>query len=215
MRRLALLPLLALAVTACDSSPGPDETDGFVYGRSVVHMNYEGRLESGDVFDEGDSLFFDLSRVIPGFRDGMIGMAAGESRTFDVSPEDGYGESGVRGPDGTFVIPPDATLTFEVDVIEVFPDDTVADNSQTVVVDYEGRLADGTVFDEGTSAALTLNRVIPGFRNGVVGMTVGETRTFDVPPEEAYGEDGVVRGGDVVIPPNATLTFEVTLRDVN
>lgn len=215
MRRLLLLPLLALAVAACDSSPGPDETDGFVYGRSVVQMNYEGRLASGSVFDDGDDVFFDLSRVIPGFRDGMIGMAAGESRTFDVAPEDAYGSAGVRDADGNVVIPSNATLTFEVDVIEVYPDKTVADNSQTVVVDYEGRIEDGTVFDQGTSAPLSLSRLIPGFRPGVVGMTVGQTRTFDVAPEDAYGEAGVVRNGQVIIPPNETLTFEVTLRDVD
>ena len=98
-------------------------------------------------------------------------------------------------------------------------DDTpdVASAGSTVTVAYEGRLADGSVFDQNDRATFTLNeRVIPGFRNGIVGMRVGETKTFDVAPEDGYGEDGVTNPntGEVIIPPNATLTFEVTLLGV-
>jgi FKBP-type peptidyl-prolyl cis-trans isomerase len=92
----------------------------------------------------------------------------------------------------------------------------VALANSTVTVAYEGRLEDGTVFDSSDGASFSLTRVIPGFRDGIVGMRVGETRTFSIPPEEAYGEDGVVNPntGEVIIPPNATLTFEVTLLGV-
>ena len=85
----------------------------------------------------------------------------------------------------------------------------VADAGSTVTVAYVGRLADGTVFDQSTRATFSLRDVIPGFRRGVVGMTVGETRTITVPPEEGYGS--VPRPG---IPANSTLVFEVTLLDV-
>lgn len=87
----------------------------------------------------------------------------------------------------------------------------VARADSTVTVAYEGRLEDGRVFDESASATFSLQRVIPGFRTGVVGMRVGETRTFSVPPEQGYGNnppDGSI------IPPGATLIFEVTLLDV-
>lgn len=82
---------------------------------------------------------------------------------------------------------------------------TVGPNS-TVIVAYEGRLEDGTVFDQSSRATLSLRRVIPGFRDGMIGMSEGETRIFSIPPEQGYGNQQVGP-----IPPNSTLIFEVTL----
>lgn len=67
-----------------------------------------------------------------------------------------------------------------------------AKNGDTVKVHYTGKFKDGTVFDssEGRDPLqfeIGSRSVIPGFESGVVGMTVGETKTFDVPPEEGYG----------------------------
>lgn len=90
-------------------------------------------------------------------------------------------------------------------------DDGVAGTSSTVTVAYEGRLEDGTVFDQSESATFSLTRVIPGFREGIVGMRVGETKTFSVAPEDGYGQNPPPNSG---IPPNATLIFEVTLLGV-
>lgn len=87
-------------------------------------------------------------------------------------------------------------------------------NGQTAVVDYVGRLENGTEFDasknhgDGTFAfPLGAGRVIRGWDEGVLGMKVGESRTLTVPSELAYGPNGVPG----VIPPNATLIFQVTL----
>lgn len=82
--------------------------------------------------------------------------------------------------------------------------------SSTVVVDYVGRLEDGTVFDEGERVEFPLQAVVPGFRDGIVGMQEGEEKTIVVPPEAGYGARGVPGS----IPPNATLTFDVMLREV-
>lgn len=90
-------------------------------------------------------------------------------------------------------------------------DDRVAAAGDAVAVSYVGTLEDGTVFDQSPRATFSLQRVIPGFRDGIVGMRVGEQKTIVIPPEQAYGEAGVVRNGVVVIPPNATLTFDVEL----
>jgi len=62
----------------------------------------------------------------------------------------------------------------------------------SVKVRYEGRLADGTVFDASTEDRplhfiLGRKEVIPGFEEAVVGMFQGETRTVIIPPEKAYG----------------------------
>jgi FKBP-type peptidyl-prolyl cis-trans isomerase len=86
-------------------------------------------------------------------------------------------------------------------------------NGQTAVVDYVGKLTDGTIFDasarHGRSFEFPLGAgmVIKGWDQGVLGMKVGETRVLTIPPELGYGASGA--GG--VIPPNATLVFEVTL----
>ncbi len=89
--------------------------------------------------------------------------------------------------------------------------DAVATQASTVVVDYRGTLADGTVFDEAEGARFALSDVIDGFRTGIDGMRVGETKTLIVPPEQGYGATGAPPD----IPPNATLTFVVTLRGVS
>ena len=92
----------------------------------------------------------------------------------------------------------------------------IAETGKRVSVHYEGRLVDGEVFDasrpRGQAFSFTIGagQVIGGWEQGVAGMKVGETRRLTIPPELGYGEAGA---GDV-IPPNATLVFEIELLDV-
>ncbi|PJK06342.1 peptidylprolyl isomerase [Lysobacteraceae bacterium NML95-0200] len=85
---------------------------------------------------------------------------------------------------------------------------------QQVRVHYEGRLLDGKVFDSsyqrGTPAEFALNRVIPGWTEGVGLMAPGAKYRFWIPAELAYGE----RGSPPNIGPNETLVFDVELLDV-
>jgi FKBP-type peptidyl-prolyl cis-trans isomerase FkpA len=83
-----------------------------------------------------------------------------------------------------------------------------------VRVHYRGTLADGKEFDSshkrGQPAEFALNRVIPCWTEGVQKMKVGGKAMLTCPPGIAYGE----RGAGGVIPPNATLQFEVELLGV-
>ena len=95
-------------------------------------------------------------------------------------------------------------------------DGATAAAGQTVSVHYTGWLVDGTKFDSSRDRndpfrfPLGGGRVIRGWDEGVQGMQVGGTRKLTLPPHLGYGAAGA--GG--VIPPNATLVFEVELLEI-
>lgn len=84
----------------------------------------------------------------------------------------------------------------------------------TVRVHYRGTLPNGSEFDSsyqrGEPAAFPLNRVIPCWTEGLQRMKIGGKARLTCPPQIAYGS----RGAGGVIPPNATLHFEVELLDI-
>jgi peptidylprolyl isomerase len=212
----------------------------------VVQIHYEGKLADGGVFDSSyereEPIAFSLGRglVIPGWDEGIGLLSVGSKAKLIVPPELAYGESGAAG-----VIPPNATLYFEVELVDILPGSPEAPNQvadkdfsttdsglkyfeletgsgetpepgQLVAVHYTGWLEDGTKFDSSLDWGQPFifpvgeQMVIPGWDEGVATMKVGEKRQLVIPPELAYGEEGI--GG--VIPPNATLIFEVELIDI-
>lgn len=92
---------------------------------------------------------------------------------------------------------------------------TAAEKGKTVSVHYTGWLTTGEKFDSSVDRGepfefrLGAGEVIPGWDEGVQGMKVGEKRRLEIPPDQAYGPQGVGP-----IPPNSTLIFEVELLEV-
>ena len=102
--------------------------------------------------------------------------------------------------------------------IEVLQEGTgeVSKTGDALTVNYTGTLTDGTQFDSSIGRApfsftLGQNRVIQGWEQGMLNMKVGEKRRLTIPSSLGYGSSGA--GG--VIPPNATLIFEVELLKIN
>ena len=95
-------------------------------------------------------------------------------------------------------------------------DGATAASGQTVSVHYTGWLTDGSKFDSSLDRnqpfqfSLGRGQVIKGWDEGVEGMQIGGKRKLTIPPQLAYGAAGA--GG--VIPPNATIIFEVELLEI-
>ena len=103
----------------------------------------------------------------------------------------------------------------QIEEIKLGDGDSAA-SGQFVSVHYTGWLTDGTKFDsskdrnEPFEVPLGQRNVIAGWDEGVQGMRGGGVRKLTIPPQLGYG----ARGAGGVIPPNATLVFEVELLDI-
>ena len=142
---IVLLVLFALVLGACGSESGgagsteepacpegtQEVTEGLTYEElecgdgdeaksgDTVSVHYTGKLEDGTEFDSSVgrapfSFTIGTGGVIEGWEQGVPGMRVGGRRELTIAPELGYGDSGAGG-----VIPPGATLIFEIELLEI------------------------------------------------------------------------------------------------
>ncbi len=209
-------------------------------------IHFRGSLEDGQVFestyerDEPIVVQVGAGQLpIQGWDDGMIGMREGGKRKLIIPPNLAFGDQGVEG-----FIPGGENIQMDIELVSIMKppapwdyDETALEamesglqyyvheggNGETpetgdmVSVHYSGYLQDGTMFDSSTLRdqpfvfQVGQGQVIPGWDEGLLDMSVGEKRTLVIPPELGYGEQGAGQ----VIPPNATIIFDVELLDIN
>jgi FKBP-type peptidyl-prolyl cis-trans isomerase len=91
-----------------------------------------------------------------------------------------------------------------------------ASNGDSLMVHYDGKLADGTRFDSSYErnqplrVTLGRNQVVKGFETGLQGLCVGEVRMLTIPPHLGYGD----RGAGGAIPGGATIKFKVEVVEI-
>lgn len=197
--------------------------------------------ESGEQFDSSldrgrpETFPLEPGGLIEGFTRGLMGAKVGTKRRIEIPSALAYGPEGAPP-----VIPGNADLVFEVEILEFTNPREIStawlreeqrDNGLTIRIIKEGLadaqpvpedavatlhtmgvLEDGSkfdsTFDQGSPALVPLDQVtIEGWKLGIIGMKPGEVRQVVVPPSLAFGEEGQLP----VIPPNATLTFEIEL----
>jgi len=190
--------------------------------------------------DNGTPVTFQIGSsdvVFPGWVEGATGMKVGGKRLVIVPPDLGLGDQALGA------IPANATLVLEIELTEAseprlpaevdesdytttesglkYYDLVVGDGEspaegQVVMVHYTGWLEDGTQFDSSIdsgqpfSFTIGAGQVIPGWDEGVATMKVGGKRQLVIPAELGDGESGA---GEL-IPPGATLIFEVELLEI-
>ena len=105
------------------TGPSPSKTD-------VVFVRYTGKLADGTVFDQSQDVPLPiegllpkgsplpLSRMIPGFAEGAVQMKKGGKYTLFIPADKGYGAEGQKDQQGTQVIPPNADLSFDVELVD-------------------------------------------------------------------------------------------------
>ncbi len=221
--------------TDLEEGAGPEVHDGWLLAIAYTGWLYDEAApgNKGSEFisvtgDDPDSFRFGVGQVIPGVDRGMAGMRVGGKRRIVVPPDLGF------GPQGNNLVPGNATLLFEVDLVagaEV-PFETTdllvgsgeeAENGDSLSMAYHGWVFDllapdnkGDTFDSTTAEdpfdfTLGVGAVIVGWDLGIVGMRVGGRRRIVIPHELAYG----AAGRQPRIPAYATLLFEVELLAVN
>lgn len=203
----------------------------------------ENGTEFDNSVKRGEPIKFPLGKgqVIKGWDEGIAMMKVGDKATMIIPPNLGYGaqDMGTIPPNSTLIFDVELVDVIEVKepvpfAVEGLPIEKTPSGLQYIVVeeskdgeqayanmeakvDYTLYLADGTIIDSSIPGGEPLpfligsGGVIKGFDEGVRLMSVGEKYRLIIPPNLGYGEQGA---GNGVIPPNATLIFDVELKSL-
>lgn len=179
-----------------------------------------------------------VGQVIKGWDQGVVGMKIGGTRKLVIPFKLAYGERALPPSDrgdvkAGSVIPAKSDLKFTVKLLKIEPRVTITTLRKgtgldvkvgdTVTVDYRGTFEDGKEFDSSYKRGQPFPFVfggrgmIPGFLQGIFGMRLGEKRRIVVPPRLGYGPVGMPQVDTAyakkgsIIPPNATLIFEIEM----
>jgi FKBP-type peptidyl-prolyl cis-trans isomerase len=211
------LLLLGTLVFAEDAAPAPSSQDvgysiGLLMGQSLGQTGVDLSLDdflagfkAGLAKDPKARISADQAKQIA---NGAIQAAQGKAQAAQQAKEDAYLADHAKKAG---VVTTDSGLQYEVLTEGKGTKPTLTDS---VKVEYVGTLTDGTEFDssakQGGPAEFTLDQVIPAWTEGLQLMAPGAKYRFTIPSKLAYGPQGA--GG--VIPPFATLVFEVTLLEI-
>jgi len=192
--------------------------------------------------DRGQPFTFKLGKgqVIKGWDEGVALLSVGDNATFTIPSDLAYGERGAGGviPPNADLIFEVELISFEtpkpIVAFDVAGKDTITTESglkyiiiqegegvspyasQFVSVDYTGYLADGTIFDSSIDRGepivfpVGVGKVIPGWDEGIMLLNIGAKARLIIPSDLGYGEQGAAG----IIPPNATLVFDVELLEI-
>jgi FKBP-type peptidyl-prolyl cis-trans isomerase len=213
------------------TTPAPVKEDKpirVIQNFDVVDMEYTGRLTSGTVFDSsvGKTPFrfqVGVGAVIKGWDLGVLGLGEGQSKKLIIPPDQGYGAQGAGD-----VIPPNATLDFDIKVIKIIPAAVVevlkegAGEPLTLKKGVEAKIKlsikDGKSLtpEKQEAVTLSLSRELPyGINQAISGIKAGEKRKVTLNSDLMYGDKGVPnrdtptgKAGSV-IPAKATLVLEI------
>ena len=230
-----------LEIIVTEAGDGPKPEPGNVVVVNYTGMLEDGTVFDSSI-PRGEPISFPLGqgRVIPGWDEGIALLNQGSKAQLIIPPDLAYGAQGAGGvipPNATLIFdvelvdiragsPAEPAAVDEADYtttdsglkyydLEVGAGDAPQEG-QVVVVNYTGWLTDGVKFDSSIDRGQTFSfplgqgRVIPGWDEGVASMQVGGKRQLVIPAELAYGDSGAGN----VIPPGATLVFDVELVDV-
>lgn len=138
--------LIVLAITVINKKSTTTMTNGEAVGSKtsvplepiknaengdLVVVHYTGTLENGTKFDSsydrGEPIAFLLGQgmVIKGWDEGFVGMKRGDKKKLVIPGPKAYGDQEIKGPDGKVLIPKNATLIFDVEVVEVMAKEKV------------------------------------------------------------------------------------------
>lgn len=195
----------------------------------IVFVLYHGKTTRGVVFDytmeenlepiagkDAMMVHLGVSSVIKGWHEGLVGAKAGMVRTINIPYAKAYGDEG-RAPS----IPGKADLIFKIKVLKVVKKDTVpeieandkkvgtgpgATLKSTLTFSYKGVSLSGQEFDKQEKLTVPVEKLIPGFREAVLGMKAGGEREIIFPPNSPNPTGR--------IPYNQFVTFNVTVHSV-